>query len=76
MKEKWKNIKRNFTLKNLLSDSPSRVLMVCLFIILYNLSINKPINNFIWSMFFITFFITISGLSKSKYVKFLEKEKK
>jgi len=74
MNQKWKNIRSNFTIKNLISAMPSRILIVCIFFIVYNLSINRLISNFVWGIFFLTFFITISGLSRKKYVKFLESD--
>ena len=70
------NIKKNLTIKNLLSDSPSRIFLVYSCFIIYRLIFGKPINNPILIIFFLTLGVTIYGLSKDKDVKNLESENK
>ena len=70
------NIKKNLTIKNLLSDSPSRIFLVSGCFIIYRLFFDKPINNTILIIFFLTLGVTIHGLSKDKDVKILESENK
>ena len=70
------NIKKNLTIKNLLSDSPSRILLVSGCFIIYRLFFDKPINNTILIIFLLTLGITLYGLSKDKEVKILESESK
>ena len=70
------NIKKNLTIKNLFSDSPSRIFLVFSCLIICRLIFNKPINNHILIIFFLTLGVTIHGLSKDKDVKNLESENK
>ena len=70
------NIKKNLTIKNLFSDSPSRIFLVFSCLIIYRLIFDKPINNHILIIFFLTLGVTIHGLSKDKDVKNLESENK
>ena len=76
MSQIFNNIKKNLTIKNLLSDSPSRIFLVCSCFIIYRLIFDKPINNHILIIFFLTLGVTIHGLSKDKDVKNLESENK
>ena len=76
MNQIFKNIKKNLTIKNLFSDSPSRIFLVCSCFIIYRLIFDKPINNHILIIFFLTLGVTIHGLSKDKDVKNLESENK
>ena len=76
MSQILKNIKKNLTIKNLLSDSPSRIFVVCSCFIIYRLIFDKPINNHILIIFFLTLGVTIHSLSKDKDVKILESESK
>ena len=69
-----KNIRRNLTIKNLLSDTPSRLFIVSGCFIFYRFVVEQQIPNTFWFIFFLTFGVTIHGLSKGKYVKFLESE--
>ena len=70
------NIKKNLTIKNLFSDSPSRIFLVFSCLIIYRLIFDKPINNHILIIFFLTLGVTIHGLSKDTDVKNLESENK
>ena len=70
------NIKKNLTIKNLFSDSPSRIFLVYSCFIIYRLIFDKPINNPILIIFFLTLGVTIHDLSKDKDVKILESENK
>ena len=70
------NIKKNLTIKNLFSDSPSRIFLVCSCFIIYRLIFDKPINNTISFIFLLTLGITLYGLSKNKGVKSSESESK
>ena len=70
------NIKKNLTIKNLFSDSPSRIFLVFSCLIIYRLIFDKPINNTILFIFLLTLGITLYGLSKDKDVKSLESESK
>ena len=70
------NIKKNLTIKDLLSDSPSRIFLVCSCFIIYRLIFDKPIKHHILIIFFLTLGVTIHGLSKDKDVKILESEDK
>ena len=70
------NIKKNLTIKNLFSDSPSRIFLVCSCFIIYRLIFDKPIKHHILIIFFLTLGVTIHGLSKNKDVKNLESENK
>ena len=68
------NIKRNLTTKNLLSDTPSRLFIVSSCFIIYRFIVEKQIPNTFWFIFLLTFGVTLNGLSKTKYVKFLKLE--
>ena len=70
------NIKKNLTIKNLFSDSPSRIFLVFSCLIIYRLIFDKPINTHILIIFFLTLGVTIHGLSKDRDVKNLESESK
>ena len=70
------NIKQNLTIKNFLSDSPSRIFLVSGCFIIYRLFFDKPINNTILIIFLLTLGVTLHGLSKDKDVKSLESESK
>ena len=76
MNQIFKNIKKNLTIKNLFSDSPSRIFLVFSCLIIYRLIFDKPINNHILIIFFLTLGVTIHGLSKDTDVKNLESENK
>ena len=76
MNQIFNNIKKNLTIKNLLSDSPSKIFLVCSCFIIYRLIFDKSINNHILIIFFLTLGVTIHGLSKDKDVKNLESENK
>ena len=76
MHQIFKNIKKNLTIKNLFSDSPSRIFLACSCFIIYRLIFDKPIKNHILIVFFLTLGVTILGLSKDKDVEILESENK